>query len=111
MESITDSSPYICITSDTHAGAAIDTYAEYLDPSYRADFTAWRGAYKNPSKKLLGSKKTKNCGSGPPYADSRRLPSRQSVPRRRAAGLPRLGSPLSRTGHARCRLLPLQLAA
>src|SRR6266850_139434 len=69
MESITDSSPYICITSDTHAGAAIDTYGEYLDPSYRADFTAWRGAYKNPSKKLLGSKKTKNWDSAERLAD------------------------------------------
>src|SRR4030095_6756197 len=59
MEAITDSSPYICITSDTHAGAAIDTYGEYLDPSYREDFKAWRGTYKNPHKKHIGSQKKK----------------------------------------------------
>jgi predicted TIM-barrel fold metal-dependent hydrolase len=64
-----DSSPYICITSDTHAGAAIDTYGEYLDPSVREDFKAWRGAYKNPAKKLLGSKKTKNWDSAERIAD------------------------------------------
>ncbi len=55
--------PYITITADTHAGAAIDMYRDYLDPSYRDDFDAWRGAYKNPSKKLLGKKKTKNWDS------------------------------------------------
>jgi len=32
-------------------------YREYLDPSWRAEFDAWRGAYRNPSKKLLGTKK------------------------------------------------------
>ena len=69
MEAITDSSPYICITSDTHAGAAIDTYGEYLDPSYREDFKAWRGAYKNPHKKHIGSKKTKNWDSAERLAD------------------------------------------
>jgi predicted TIM-barrel fold metal-dependent hydrolase len=63
------SSPYICITSDTHAGAAIDTYGEYLDPAYRADFAAWRGAYRNPSKKHIGGKKTKNWDSAERLAD------------------------------------------
>ena len=48
------SSPYVCITSDTHAGAAIDTYREYLEPRYRDDFDAWRGKYKNPHKKHIG---------------------------------------------------------
>jgi hypothetical protein len=33
----TDSSPYICITADTHAGASLDTYGGYLDPKYRDD--------------------------------------------------------------------------
>jgi predicted TIM-barrel fold metal-dependent hydrolase len=69
MKSFTDSSPYICITSDTHAGAAIDTYGEYLDARYRDDFKAWRGAYKNPSKKHIGSKKTKNWDSAERLAD------------------------------------------
>jgi predicted TIM-barrel fold metal-dependent hydrolase len=69
MDPVTDSSPYICITSDTHAGAAIDTYGEYLEPAYREDFAAWRGAYKNPHKKHIGSKKTKNWDSAERLAD------------------------------------------
>ncbi|TMA33465.1 MAG: amidohydrolase, partial [Deltaproteobacteria bacterium] len=44
-------------------------YREYLDPAYRADFDAWRGQYRNPSKKLLGNKKTKNWDSAERRAD------------------------------------------
>lgn len=57
------SRPYIAITADTHAGASIDTYREYLDPRERGDFDAWRGSYSNPAKKHTGSKKTKNWDS------------------------------------------------
>ena len=64
-----DDSPYICITADTHAGASLDTYAEYLDPHYRKEFEEWRGAYRNPSKKHIGSKKTKNWDSAERLAD------------------------------------------
>jgi len=63
------SRPYVTITGDTHAGAAVDTYRDYLDPKYRDDFDAWRSAYRNPSKKLLGSKKTKNWDSAERIAD------------------------------------------
>jgi predicted TIM-barrel fold metal-dependent hydrolase len=63
------SSPYICITGDTHAGASIDAYRSYLDASYVDDFDAWRGQYKNPSKKHIGSKKTKNWDSSERLAD------------------------------------------
>jgi predicted TIM-barrel fold metal-dependent hydrolase len=66
---VTDASPYVCITADTHAGAAIDTYREYLDPRHRADFDAWRGQYKNPSKKHIGGKKTKNWDSAERLSD------------------------------------------
>jgi len=69
MQPVADSSPYICITSDTHAGASIDTYGEYLDPKYRKDFEDWRGAYRNPSKKHIGGKKTKNWDSAERLAD------------------------------------------
>ena len=62
-------SPYIVITGDTHAGAAIDTYREYLDPGWRAGFDDWRGAYRNPSKKHIGGKKTKNWDSAERMAD------------------------------------------
>ncbi len=61
--------PYITITADTHAGASIDMYREYLDPAYRSDFDAWRGAYRNPSKKHIGGKKTKNWDSAERAAD------------------------------------------
>jgi predicted TIM-barrel fold metal-dependent hydrolase len=61
--------PYITITADTHAGASIDMYREYLDPSFRDAFDAWRGAYRNPSKKHLGTKKTKNWDSAERSAD------------------------------------------
>ena len=61
--------PYITITGDTHAGAAIDMYRDYLEPAWRAEFDAWRGAYRNPSKKLLGTKKTKNWDSAERRAD------------------------------------------
>ena len=61
--------PFIVITADTHAGASIDAYREYLDPQYQADFDAWRGSYKNPSKKHVGSKKSKNWDSAERLAD------------------------------------------
>lgn len=43
---------YTIISADTHAGANHETYREYLDPSFVADFDAWRGKYKNPWKDL-----------------------------------------------------------
>jgi predicted TIM-barrel fold metal-dependent hydrolase len=61
--------PYITITGDTHAGASIDMYRDYLDAKWQREFDAWRGAYKNPSKKLLGKKKTKNWDSAERRAD------------------------------------------
>src|SRR4030095_3697878 len=63
------SSPYVCITADTHAGAAIDTYRDYLDPAHRDEFDAWKCADKDPSKKHLGGKKTKNWDSAERLAD------------------------------------------
>ena len=43
---------YTIISADCHAGANHETYREYLDPEFRADFDAWRGKYKNPWKDL-----------------------------------------------------------
>ena len=43
---------YTIISADTHAGANHETYREYLDPQYVADFDAWREKYKNPWKDL-----------------------------------------------------------
>jgi predicted TIM-barrel fold metal-dependent hydrolase len=63
------SRPYITISGDTHGGASLDMYRDYLDPGYRDDFDAWRSTYRNPSKKLLGGKKTKNWDSAQRTAD------------------------------------------
>ena len=52
--------PYITITADTHAGASMAAYREYLDPGDRGDFDAWRDSYVNPSRKHIGGKKQKN---------------------------------------------------
>jgi predicted TIM-barrel fold metal-dependent hydrolase len=43
---------YTIISADCHAGANHETYREYLDPEFHADFDAWRGKYKNPWKDL-----------------------------------------------------------
>ena len=61
--------PYITITGDTHAGAAIDMYREYLDPASAPTSTPGAAQYRNPSKKLLGTKKTKNWDSAERRAD------------------------------------------
>jgi predicted TIM-barrel fold metal-dependent hydrolase len=64
-----DPRPYVTITADTHAGASIDAYREYLDPDLRDEFDAWRNRYRNPSKKHLGGKKTKNWDTAERMAD------------------------------------------
>lgn len=61
--------PYTIITADTHAGASIEAYRAYLDPQWQGDFDAWRAAYKNPSKKHLGTKKNKSWDSAERTAD------------------------------------------
>ena len=61
--------PYVVITADTHAGANLATYREYLDPKYRDRFDEWRGGYKNPSKGHIGRKKTKNWDNQERIAD------------------------------------------
>lgn len=54
------SAPYTVITADSHAGASIDTYRDYLDAKHQKLFDEWRGSYRNPQKKHIGSKKHKN---------------------------------------------------
>jgi predicted TIM-barrel fold metal-dependent hydrolase len=63
MKQTTGLEPYVVITGDTHAGAPIDAYREYLDPEWRDEFDAWRAAYRNPSKQHLGAKKSKSWDS------------------------------------------------
>lgn len=61
--------PYVVITADTHAGANLATYREYLEPRYRDAFDDWRGRYRNPSKEHIGRKKTKNWDSAERFSD------------------------------------------
>jgi len=61
--------PYVAITGDAHGGASVETYRDYLDPQWVGAFDAWRAAYRNPSKKHLGGKKTKNWDSAQRTAD------------------------------------------
>jgi len=66
-----DDRPYVVISADTHAGASVMDYRQYLDPAYRDDFDAWRGSYKNPQRKHIGSKKHKNWDDAERMADMR----------------------------------------
>ena len=52
--------PYVVITADSHAGASVMAYREYLDAEHRAKFDAWRGSYRNPQREHIGSEKHKN---------------------------------------------------
>jgi predicted TIM-barrel fold metal-dependent hydrolase len=72
MSPSNDTRPYIVITGDTHAGAPVDTYREYLDPGMRKEFDEWRGSYRNPSSQLLGTKKNKSWDSAERMADLER---------------------------------------
>lgn len=61
--------PYVVITADTHAGASLDAYREYLDPRWRGEFDDWRSRYSNPSRKHIGGKKTRNWDGAKRRAD------------------------------------------
>ena len=52
--------PYVVITADSHAGASIETYRDYLDEKHKRLFDDWRQGYRNPQQKHIGSKKHKN---------------------------------------------------
>ena len=54
------SDPFVVISSATHAGAQVIRYRDYLDSEHQQLFDDWRGSYKNPQKKHIGSKKHLN---------------------------------------------------
>jgi predicted TIM-barrel fold metal-dependent hydrolase len=60
MSASPDPTPYTVISADTHAGASIQTYRDYLDDAHRKLFDEWRGGYRNPQREHIGSKKHKN---------------------------------------------------
>ncbi|MEZ4217669.1 MAG: amidohydrolase family protein [Myxococcota bacterium] len=51
---------YVVISCDTHAGASVNDYREYLDAKHQKLFDDWRGSYRNPQQQHIGSKKHKN---------------------------------------------------
>jgi predicted TIM-barrel fold metal-dependent hydrolase len=55
-----DGRPYVVITADSHAGASVERYRDYLDAKHQALFDEWRASYRNPQQKHIGSKKHKN---------------------------------------------------
>jgi predicted TIM-barrel fold metal-dependent hydrolase len=57
---MSDGDRYTVISADCHAGANLETYREYLDPTYREEFDAWRGEYKNPFRDLQGGGRSRN---------------------------------------------------
>jgi len=63
------SAPYTVITADAHAGASIQAYRDYLSAEHQQRFDEWRGSYKNPQKKHIGSKKHKNWDDAERLAD------------------------------------------
>jgi predicted TIM-barrel fold metal-dependent hydrolase len=67
-----NSRPYIVISADTHAGASIQAYREYLDEEHKRLFDEWRGGYKNPQRQHIGSKKHKNWDDAERTADMER---------------------------------------
>ena len=89
---LADDRPYVVITADTHAGAAIDTYREYLEPGERATSTPGAGATRTRPKKHVGGKKTKNWDS------AERLRRPRARRRRRRGALPEHRPALLRHG-------------
>ena len=63
------SDPFVVISSDTHAGAPVNTYRDYLDAKHQQLFDDWRGSYSNPQKKHIGSKKHLNWDDDARMAD------------------------------------------
>jgi predicted TIM-barrel fold metal-dependent hydrolase len=51
---------YTIITADSHAGGSHAAYREFLDPSFRDEFDAWRGEYRNPYKDLGDRRRYRN---------------------------------------------------
>lgn len=63
------SRPYVVISADTHAGASVEGYRDYLDAEHQKRFDDWRGSYRNPQRKHIGSKKHKNWDDAERIAD------------------------------------------
>jgi predicted TIM-barrel fold metal-dependent hydrolase len=58
---------YTIISADCHAGGNHAAYREFLEPSWRDEFDAWRGEYSNPFRDLQGDGRSRN------WDDDRRI--------------------------------------
>src|SRR5438093_1300822 len=46
---------YVVISADCHGGGSMDAYRDYLDPSFREDYDAWRSSFVYPFNLVNGS--------------------------------------------------------
>lgn len=51
-DAITDNGRYVVISTDSHAGGAMDMYRDYLETEWLEEFDAWRAKYQNPFRDL-----------------------------------------------------------
>ncbi len=58
---------YVLVSADSHAGGSMEQYREYLDPAYRDEFDAWRGATRTRSATCNAKAATRN------WDDERRI--------------------------------------
>lgn len=54
---------YVVVSSDTHAGADLLDYRQYLDPQWRAEFDAWAAEYSSPYDDLVNDTAYRNWDS------------------------------------------------
>lgn len=60
---------YVVVSSDTHAGADLLEYREYLDPQWRPEFDTWAASYSSPYDDLVNATAGRNWDSDRRMAD------------------------------------------
>ena len=59
----TSTDQYVIISSDTHAGADLLQYKDYLDPQWHDDFDEWAAGYESPFDDLVDATADRNWDS------------------------------------------------
>ena len=54
---------YVVISADTHAGAELYEYKDYLESEWHDDFDAWASSYESPFDDLVDSTASRNWDS------------------------------------------------
>ncbi|HZT65131.1 MAG TPA: amidohydrolase family protein [Acidimicrobiales bacterium] len=54
---------YVIISADTHAGAELHEYKQYLDPEWHEEFEAWAQGYSSPYDDLVDATASRNWDS------------------------------------------------